>query len=277
MIMENLIQTVLSYKAISTLILVAALLASKYILVKWVRKRAKAKDEDRRDLVNNIKNFLNFLLVVLLFAMWAGELQNFALSIAAFSVALVLATRELIQCIIGFFYLMSTRPFRIGDWIQVGEVVGEVSETDWIKTTLLEIDMHNYQYSGKTAFIPNNKLITSSITNLNFLKRYINHRFTLVRDQSVNPFLFIDELLEKAQVHCGDFQDVASRYNHLIERRLDVNIAGPEPHMSIGTSELGDTKIDVIIFCPTERANEIEQLITKDFMALWFKENASKA
>jgi small-conductance mechanosensitive channel len=131
--------------------------------------------------------------------------------------------------------------------------------------------MHSYQYSGKTAFFPNNKLITSSITNLNFLKRYASHKFTLIRDQSINPYLFLDELLEKAQIHCSDFQDVASRYNQMIERRLDASIAGPEPHITVKTTELGDTKIDITVFCPTERAIEIEQLITKDFMRLWFE------
>ena len=53
-------------------------LLTKYVLVKLVRKYAKNKGEDRRDLVNNVKNFLNFVLLVSLFSLWAREMQTFA-------------------------------------------------------------------------------------------------------------------------------------------------------------------------------------------------------
>jgi small-conductance mechanosensitive channel len=199
-------------------------------------------------------------------------MQNFAFSIAAFSVAIVLATREFIQCVIGFFYLVSTRPFRIGDWIEVDQFVGEVSATDWIKTTLLEVNIKTYEYTGKTLFIPNNKLMTSPIKNLNFLKRYATHHFIITRDQSVNPFVFIDKIIENAKSYCADFHDVAVRYNQMIERRLDITISGPDPHIKISTTELGDTEIEITIFCPTERAIEIEQAIYADFMGHWYSE-----
>jgi small-conductance mechanosensitive channel len=213
-----------------------------------------------------------------LFSLWAEEMQTFAFSIAAFSVAIVLATREFIQCVIGFFYLVSTRPFRIGDWIEVDHFVGEVSATDWIKTTLLEVNIQSYEYTGKTLFIPNNKLMTSPIKNLNFLKRYATHHFIITRDQSVNPFVFIDKIVENAKSYCADFYDVAVRYNHMIERRLEITIAGPDPHIKVSTTELGDTEIGITIFCPTERAIEIEQAIYADFMEHWYSEkNKDKA
>jgi small-conductance mechanosensitive channel len=246
-------------------------------LVQFIRRRAKQKKLDKRYLVSHIKNLINFTLVIVLLSFWAHEIQNFALSIAAFAVAIVLATREFIQCIIGFFYLMSTRPFRIGDWIQVGEYTGEVSATDWIKSTLLEVDLKHYQFTGKTLFIPNNKLITSPIKNLNFLKRYVTHQFTITRDEDVNPYIFIDSLKLKARQQCEDFYDVASRYNKIIERRLDVKIPGPDPHIEVSTSDIGHTIIRFSIFCPTEKAIDVEQRIRKDFMQMWFEELAKIA
>jgi hypothetical protein len=63
---------------------------------------------------------------------------------------------------------------------------------------------------------------------------------------------------------------VATRYNQTIERRLDVKIAGPDPHISISTSDVGDSQVNIAIFCPTELAIEIEQKLFKDFMTLWF-------
>jgi small-conductance mechanosensitive channel len=244
-------------------------LAVKYALVKLLRRNAASKGEDRRDLVNNVKNFMNFMLIVLVLSIWSNEIQKFAFSIAAFSVAIVLATREFIQCVIGFFYLVSTRPFRIGDWIEVDDLVGEVSATDWIKSTLLEVNIKTYEYTGKTLYIPNNKLISSPIKNLNFLKRYVMHHFVITRDQSVNPHDFVGDVIKNAKTFSEDFYDVATRYNHMIERRLDIKIAGPDPKCKITTTELGDTQVEITIFCPTERAIELEQAITKDYMNHW--------
>jgi small-conductance mechanosensitive channel len=213
----------------------------------------------------------------MVFNIWSEEIQKFAFSIAAFIVAIVLATREFIQCFIGFAYILSSRPFRIGDWVQVRNYYGEVHSTDWAKLTLLEINVDDYQYTGKTLYLPNSQLITSVIKNLNFLKRYAMHHFTIVRNDSVNPFEFIDELYDRASLYCGDFKEVAIRYNQLIKNRLEVHITGPEPHIQVATSEVGDTQIFFTIFCPTEIALEIEQKLTADFMTLWFKQKMASS
>ncbi|MDP5032837.1 MAG: mechanosensitive ion channel family protein [Paraglaciecola sp.] len=266
----ELVLNIVSSQFFLTLIIPSIALTIKFLLVSWCRRRAKSKGDDKRDLINNIKNFINFTLIISLLALWAPELQKFALSIAAFAVAIVLATREFIQCIIGFFYLLSTRPFRIGDWIEVENQIGEVSATDWIKTTLIEVEPRTYQYTGKTLFIPNNKLIASPIKNFNFLKRYASHKFSIIRDQSVNPYVFMAQLQAKAQEYCADFYEVATRYNQMIERRLDVKITGPEPEITVSTTSVGDTVVSFTLFCPTQRAAELEQALTGDFMNLWF-------
>jgi small-conductance mechanosensitive channel len=244
----------------------------KQLIIKLIKRKSKG---ERRLKINMVNNVFTIIMIILIFNIWSEDIQKFAFSIAAFIVAIVIATREFIQCFIGFLYLLSSRPFRIGDWIQVGNHVGEVHSTDWAKLTLLEINKDDYQYTGKTLFLPNSQLITSVIKNLNFLKRYAVHHFTIVRDASVNPFEFIDTLYEKANSYCDDFKDVAIRYNQLIESRLDITIAGPEPHIQVATSDIGDTQMFFTIFCPTEKALEIEQKLTADFMNLWFKHKST--
>lgn len=255
-------------KLVITSIFIIIIFIVKYSIVKIIKRKSK---EDKRTQINMVNNMFTILMIVTIFNIWAEEIQKFAFSIAAFIVAIVLATREFIQCFIGFIYLLSSRPFRIGDWVQVGNYFGEVHSTDWAKLTLLEVDKDDYQYTGKTLYLPNSQLITSVIKNLNFMKRYAIHHFTIVRDSSVNPFDFIDELQDKAHEYCDDFKDVAIRYNQLIESRLDVSIAGPEPHIQVATSELGDTQVFFTIFCPTEKAMDIEQKLTSYFMKLWFE------
>ena len=265
----NHITPILTNKYVQTLLLILLFFAVKQLLVKVIKLKSR---KDKRLQINMVNNIFTLLLLIMIVNVWSEEIQKFAISIAAFIVAIVLATREFIQCFIGFVYLLSSRPFRIGDWIQVGDHFGEVHSTDWAKLTLLEVNRDDYQYTGKTLYVPNSQLITSVIKNLNFLKRYAMHHFTIVRDDSVNPFEFLDTLYEKAQQYCNDFNEVAIRYNQLIESRLDINITGPEPHIQVATSDIGNTQVFFTIFCPTERALEIEQQLTCDFMQLWFEQ-----
>tara|TARA_B110001469_G_scaffold127512_1_gene148726 strand:+ start:13961 stop:14827 length:867 start_codon:yes stop_codon:yes gene_type:complete len=271
--LTQIIELILNNKLLITIVFISVFFISKYLIVKLINIKSK---NDRRTKINLVKNTFTILMIITLFNIWSEEIQKFAFSIAAFTVAIVLATREFIQCFIGFLYIISSRPFRIGDWVQVGNCYGEVHSTDWAKLTLLEVDKDSYQYTGKTLYLPNSQLITSVIKNLNFLKRYAMHHFTIVRDDSVNPFDFIDTLYSKARLYCADFNDVAIRYNQIIESRLEINIAGPEPHIQVATSELGDTQVFFTIFCPTEIALEIEQKLTSDFMNLWFEHKLSK-
>ncbi len=265
---ETLVDFFFQHKFMLTALFMITFFVVKAIIIKVIKRKSKQSKRLRINMVNNI---FTLFVILFIFNIWSGEIQKFAFSIAAFIVAIVLATREFIQCFIGFIYILTSRPFRIGDWIQVGNYYGEVHSNDWAKLTLLEVNKHDYQYTGKTLYVPNSQLITSVIKNLNFLKRYAMHHFTIVRDDSVNPFTFIDALYERANVYCSEFKEVAIRYNQLIENRLDITIEGPEPHIQVATSDLGDTQVIFSVFCPTEKALEIEQKLTADFMTLWFE------
>ncbi|WP_413701238.1 mechanosensitive ion channel family protein [Psychromonas sp. KJ10-10] len=256
-----------AHKTLFTILLAVILYLIKHTTVLVIERRFS---NNKRFKMNFVSNIFTVCILIVVFNVWSEEIQKFAFSIAAFVVAIVIATKEFIQCFLGFIYILSSRPFRIGDWVQVGNHYGEVHSNDWAKLTLLEVDLNDYQYTGKTLYLPNSQLITAPIKNLNFLKRYAMHTFTIVRDCSVNPFDFIDELLNNACEYCSDFHEVAIRYNQLIENRLDVKISGPEPQIKIATSDIGNTQALFTIFCPTDRALEIEQQLTSDYLSMWF-------
>ncbi|UAA40383.1 mechanosensitive ion channel family protein [Paraneptunicella aestuarii] len=267
----ELINFIHQYKIISSAILVLVGLFIKKMIVKRVRKVSQFKGEDKRHQISTLKNIINISLLLLLFLLWSTELQQFALSITAFVVAFVFATREFIQCLLGFIYVLSARPFRIGDWVQVGDVVGEVVGVDWIKTTLLEVDASTYEYTGRHIYIPNNKLIINTVVNLNFMRRYAVHTFTIITDPDVNVYELKPRLEKLAHDHCQHFSDVAERYKSVIEKRLDIGLNVIEPSIRITTNEYAKCQTEITIFCPAEEAIKIEQQISSDFMEYWHK------
>lgn len=239
-----------------------------------IRLHPTLEHDKKRQRINTLDNIFNLFLVVGLVLIWSSELQNIAISIAAFMVALVIATKEFIACIVGAFYRASTRPYQVGDWVRIGNYEGEVTDSDWLSTTLFEVDLKggSYTYTGRTTVVPNSVLLTNTVQNLNYMRRYVTHVFSITRQSDdVNLFDIKQDILDKLREYSEHFHEVAIRYNSLIEKRLDIKISGPEPRVRITTSHEGHTEFTISLFCPTTEAMEIEQKVTEDFMRFWYE------
>jgi len=269
----------LEHKLAWSLALVVVVLLIRYALVYLFRRSSWARQDIRRR-VHMVHNFTNLIIVIGLFAIWVSELRDFALSIAAFSVAIVIALRDVVACLVGGLYQASMRSFTIGDWVRIGDQFGEVIDNNWLSTTLLEIDPHGLGngYTGTTLYVPNNVFFTQPVKNLNFMRRYIEHSFSIVREnKGENPFAIKPYITERVLEHCESFKDVAERYCKLIESRMGVDLAGTEPKIKFSTSELGHNVLTITLFCPREDATDIEQKVTEDFYRYWYGDGDKRA
>ena len=269
----------LEHKLAWSLALVVVVLLIRYALVHLFRRSSWARQDIRRR-VHMVHNFTNLIIVIGLFAIWVSELRDFALSIAAFSVAIVIALRDVVACLVGGLYQASMRSFTIGDWVRIGDQFGEVIDNNWLSTTLLEIDPHGLGngYTGTTLYVPNNVFFTQPVKNLNFMRRYIEHSFSIVREnKGENPFAIKPYITERVLEHCESFKDVAERYCKLIESRMGVDLAGTEPKIKFSTSELGHNVLTITLFCPREDATDIEQKVTEDFYRFWYGDGDKRA
>ncbi len=95
--------------------------------------------------VENQNGTFAFTLLIL-FILWQSEISEFALSVTAIAVAIVVASKEIILCFTGSIQRASSRSFRVGDWIEVGKLCGEVIEHNMMATVIQEIDLHHGQY-----------------------------------------------------------------------------------------------------------------------------------
>ena len=86
-----------SYKLLTSLLLIMVFLGCKRIIIRLLRRQSKKSGDDRRHSINIIDQLGNAILLVLLLMLWSTEVQSLALSIAAFMVAIVFATREMIR------------------------------------------------------------------------------------------------------------------------------------------------------------------------------------
>jgi len=256
-----------------SLAFVFSCLLLRWITVRFVKRVVKDEDNLHRRWTNTITNITSLVIIIGLVIIWLSELRFVALSIAAFAVALVVGTREQIQCFLGAVYIASSRAFSIGDWIKVEHHYGEVVRSDWLTTTLLEVDIEgmSYAYTGRSLVIPNNKFSTGVIQNLNFMRRYVAHSFSIVREADAisvrDARLYLEDLVRE---YCSPFKEVADRYSSLIEKRLGIALSVSDLNVRIATNETARNVFIVTIFCPTQEATRIEEEITEDFLDYWY-------
>ena len=269
-------ETILSHldnQFIQSCALVASLLSLRILLVHLIKRNREILTEGRRHSITSVKNFSWLIIFFGLLAIWWPELKNFAFSIAAVTLALVIATKELILCFSGAMLRAGTGAFTIGDWIEVGANRGEVIDYNIFSTTLQELDKspNDYSFTGRTIVIPNSLFLSESIKNLNFFKRYVFHRFSIVVDPHISTADVEQWIVAEINTQSADFIEIARRYNAFIEKRTGVDVPGPEPRIMISTNEYAKRIITVIVFCPTEKAAELERHITQGVLELVFQ------
>ncbi len=88
------------------------------------------------------------------------------------------------------------------------------------------------------------------------------HSFDIVIEPSVNVSKLCDWIAAEIDSFSIEFIEVAKRYNTYIEKHTGVDFPGAEPRIIISTNEYAKHIITIIVFCPTEKATELEQQIT---------------
>ncbi|RKT21588.1 mechanosensitive ion channel-like protein [Paraburkholderia sp. RAU2J] len=110
----------------------------------------------------------------------------------ALAVVLGLAIQSTLNDVFSGVVLNATQPFRLGDWVTVGDVEGKVVESNWRATSLL-----NGQ--GNIVVIPNSVAARTNIVNANQPMHTHGISVMLPVEPSVRPALVLEALSNAAR------------------------------------------------------------------------------
>ena len=150
--------------ALATAFLVYALYAFVCRLIV-----ARVPDRRRRDNVHNVSRLLFVLggAVAVLGAVteqWLGVL--FSLGVVGFAVTFAL--QQPLFSLIGWLYILTKRPYQVGDRISIDGTKGDVVAVDFLVTTLWETGgelVSSNQPSGRTVTFPNSNVLSTQVAN----------------------------------------------------------------------------------------------------------------
>src|SRR5438477_1138395 len=136
-------------------------------------------------------------LITLLIVLWYGYradkwLTGLLAASGAATIVLGLAGQNLLSGIIAGMSLQINRPYKVGDWLQVGDRFAEVMEINWRSTRLCTND-------NIYLDIPNNEIVRTTIINLHYPTEAHAMRIRVGVDYNVPPNRVKDALARAAQ------------------------------------------------------------------------------
>ena len=144
--------------------------------------------------VGNISIIALFLASTL--TIWGVDLSGLLVGAGFLGIVVGLAARQTLGSLIAGFVLMFSRPFTIGDWVEVGDKEGVVTEITIVNTRLENFD-------GETIVLPNDRVSNEPIINRSERGSY-RIRLDVGIDYATDP----DHAIEVAQDAIADLEMV---------------------------------------------------------------------
>ncbi len=214
------------------------------------------------------RNFSFLIAFLLLFFIWRTELRAAALSLAALSVALVLAGKELFTSVLGYIHRTTSGSFAFGDVIEINGIKGEVIDQTLLSTTVLEMS-EEHLFTGRVVQFPNSFFISHAMRNYSRLGDYQLGMVSIPVASGSDLDTARRVLAEVANAVCSDFVAPAHAALRELEGEQFIVMPSAEPRVSIRLGEAGKATLLLRFPCPASQRTRTEQeLLTKYLAAL---------
>jgi len=148
------------------LVLVFVVLGLTYTLTSFVGRAIEVVTGSRsrisrhqREIVYRISQVVIYSLAgLLIVALFTNDLQSLLVGAGFVGIVVGMAARQTLGAVLAGFVLMFSRPFEIGDWIELDDYEGTVTEITVFDTRLQTFD-------GEYVVVPNDVVSSQSVVN----------------------------------------------------------------------------------------------------------------
>lgn len=178
---ENLGLTIGQWKAIQSVVLVVGVVLLRWIVMRIIHRRIEDPEVWYR--ARKIATYTaTVIIVVSLLRIWLIEFENLATFLGLLSAGVAIALSDVLKNLAGWIYIVTRRPFRVGDRVEVGEHSGDVIDVRVFRFSILEIGnwVHADQSTGRIIHIPNGIVFTSPVANFTEGFGFIWHEIPLL-------------------------------------------------------------------------------------------------
>jgi small-conductance mechanosensitive channel len=216
----------------------------------------------------SLRNLWLILVFAGLMMIWGRELQTLAVSMVAIAAAIVLATKEMILCMMGSIYRTSTHAFSVGDRIEFNKLKGQVIDTNLLSFTLTESSAASAQQGtvGRVVTIPNSLLLANPLFNETRLGQFVMHTVH-VRIAREDNWQHAETILHAAaQEALAEYNDELLVHAQEQAQHQVFNMLPTEPRVRIDLDDIESIAFQVQLPVPLGLRAKVEQTILRHFL-----------
>jgi MscS family membrane protein len=188
--------------------------------------RRSVLDEQFFPLMRDLVKFAVVLLVLIAIVQnWGYSAAGLLTGVGIGGLALAFAAQDTVANIFGSFVIYSDRPYRVGDWVKIGDVEGTVEEIG-IRSTRIRM------FDKTLVFMPNKTVANESIQNFSEMPiRRIKVYVGLSYDASTTQ---IEEVVERTRAMLRDHPAISQGF------------------WMVNFTEMSASSLDMLVYCFTE-------------------------
>jgi small-conductance mechanosensitive channel len=162
-------------KALLTLGFTVGILLLRYVLLSIARLVTRNRPRDRFWIRQASSIATAALLILSLLSIWFDDPARLATGVGLVSAGLAFALQKVVTSLAGYFVIIRSKVFRVGDRITMGGVRGDVISLGFLKTTIMEMGdptgepssvwVHGRQYTGRIVTVTNDKIFEEPVFN----------------------------------------------------------------------------------------------------------------
>lgn len=229
---------------------------------------ARIDSSEMRFQWRKISGYVAFLFgIVALWLLWSTNYRNFATYLGLISAGLAIALQPLIVSMAGWLFLVTRRPFKVGDRIEIGEHAGDVLDIQIFQFALMEIGnwVDADHSTGRIVFIPNSHALRFPVANYTGDFEYIWNELPITVTFESDWRKAKGLLRDIAEDHGSGALDAARRQLRSASNRLVIRYPNLTPIVYTQVEDNGVT-LTVRYLCKPQRRRSTQQAMWEDIL-----------
>lgn len=153
-------------QAVISFVVVAGLITLRWAILRWLRPQLEDVESQYRATKLTNAAITVTALISLLF-IWIDAFASLTTFLGLLSAGIAIALGDLLKNMAGWAYIMTRKPFQVGDRIEVRGRHGDVADVRLFRFTLMEIGnwVEGDQITGRLVHVPNGVIFTDDLAN----------------------------------------------------------------------------------------------------------------
>lgn len=227
-------------KAVLTLTTIAIIFVVRALILRYIE--ANTEDHEAQYRARKIINYTATAIFLITIAfIWIDAFQNLPTYLGLVSAGVAIALADVLKNMAGWIFILSRRPFQVGDRIEVTNLSGDVVDIRLFRFTLMEVGgwVDAEQSTGRLVHVPNGVVFNQPVANYTEGFAYIWEETPILITFESDWKLAEQLVLEALEEQAPDVERTAGPRIRETARRYSIRIGALTPTVYVSVKDSG--------------------------------------